>query len=155
MKNIIVKSLLVAVVMLTLCACGMKYPELEYDATKFQADVFMDENDPEDAGYLSIEYKKRTYIIYGTTSRSVKESDINTCEGYVIEDESVTSVPNPNGNSIRVYTLTGDLKNNYLLIHTEADDLMEQPEILRAIDTKGQNIETPSIVKSLDYNYWK
>lgn len=145
------KVILIVIIILLICLLGInlfkvKYPELNDNAIIFNMGEYIDENDDYNS-YVSIEYKGRTYIPYGTLKSSIKTKDINECIGYIIQDED-------NKNS-RVYTLTEDENNNYLMLYDIETDLMNQPDFYRAIDTKDKEISTPSYIKSLDYNSWK
>ena len=131
-----------------------KYPELPDDAIAFRTTSFVDTED-DGAGYQIIEYSGRKYIPYGTIKRVVKESDINKCIGYVIQDENVTSMPDENNKNTRIYTLTEDPDNNFLMSFYIVSNFMNPHIFYRAIDTKGEDISIPSYIHSLDYNYWK
>ena len=146
------KLLFIVTIMLGLCACSSKYPELEDDAIAFEAGDFFDENYP-DVGYITIEYNGRVYMPYGTGN--VGKKDIDKCIGYIIEDETISSVVDRNSKDTRVYTLTEDKENNYLMVYYIEDQVMNQPSFWRAIDTIGQGINTPKYITKLDDDYWK
>ena len=130
------------------------YPSLPKDYIAFRASDFIDVIDDND-GYLAIEYNGRKYIPYGTIKRSIKESDIDKCIGFIIQDEKVTSMPDENNKDTRIYSLTEDKDNNFLLEYYIGTNLMNQPHFWRAVDTKGKNILIPDCIYSLEYNYWK
>jgi hypothetical protein len=141
-------ALILLVIILLICILGInlfkvKYPELNDDAISFNMGEYVDESD-DNASYATIEYNERTYILYGTLKHSIKTKDINECIGYIIQDENN-----------RVYTLTEDINNNYLMVYDTETNLMNQPDFYRAVDTKGEKIDTPSYIDSLDYNFWK
>lgn len=157
MKKIILGILLigVGVVVLVSIGCGIKYPDLESDAIGFKVSSYIDENDPDDAGYLTIEYNCRTYMPYGTLKGTLKEKDIEKCVGYIIQDENSSSIPDKNNKDTRIYTLTDDEDNNFLMEYYIKTDLMNPQTFYRAIDTKGKDIDIPSYIDDLNYNYWK
>ena len=151
MKSI--KCLFLIVVMLCLCACGSIYPEMGDDAIAFEAGEFYDEN-YEDISYLTIEYNGRIYMPYGPLTGKIKKDNISKCIGYIIEDEAISAVVNKESTATRVYTLTGDEDNNYLMVYYVDSEIMNQTSFFRALDTKGEEIETPSFIGDYGDNYW-
>ena len=129
------------------------YPDLPEKPIAFLTTEFVDTND--DAGYLVIEYNGRKYLPYGTIKRSIKENDIDQCIGYIIQDEKTSSMPDENNTDTRIYTLTEDKENNFLMQYYIGTHLMNQPDFWRADDTKEKNIVIPNYIDSLDYHYWK
>ena len=154
MKKKLVGAFLLLVLITVLTGCGMKYPELEQYAVGFQVGSYIDQNDDE-AEYLTIEYNGRTYMPYGTLKGMLKEKEIDKCIGYVIQDENSSSVVDKNDKDTRIYTLTSDKDNNFLMEYYIGSDLMNQPSFYRAIDTKNKNIDIPKFIDDLGYNYWK
>jgi uncharacterized membrane protein len=149
-KTIKITLIVLVIIILLICilrltGLGVKYPELNDDAIAFNMEEYVDESNDDDS-YGTIEYKGRTYIPYGTLKHSIKTNDINECIGYIIQDE--------NNKNWRIYTLTEDSNNNYLMVYDIETNLMNQPDFYRAIDTKGENIDTPSYIDPLDYNFW-
>ena len=129
------------------------YPNLSEKAIAFHATEFIDDKD--DSGYLVIEYNGRKYMPYGTIKRSLKENDIEKCIGYLVQDENTTSMPDENNTDTRIYSLTEDKENNFLMEYYIGTTLMNQPSFWRAIDTKGKDIVIPDYIDLLDYTYWK
>ena len=146
------KILLLIILFTSLVGCGMKYPELEDDAIAFETSSYTAENDE---GYLKIEYQGRIYMPYGTLKGTLKEENLSKCLGYIIEDENISAIVNRDSKATRVYSLTEDSENNYLMIYYIEDQVMNQPSFWRAIDSKGKDIKTPNYIESLEYNYWK
>lgn len=153
MKKRILHFLLIEVLVFSLTGCGMKYPNLEKDAIVFQTSSYIDEE--YDAGYLTIEYNGRIYMPYGTIKRFLKEKDLDKCIGYIIQDENSSSIVDKDNKDTRIYTLTDDKENNFLMEYYIGTNLMNQPIFYRAIDTKRKDINIPRFINSLDYNYWK
>ena len=130
------------------------YPNLPEEPIAFSTTEFIDTAD-DDAGYLVIEYNGRRYMPYGTIKRSVKESDIDRCIGYIVHDEKFTSMIDVNNTDTRIYLLAEDNDNNFLMEYYIGTHLMNQPIFWRAVDTKGKEIFIPNCIDSLEYNYWK
>ena len=147
------KLLIAITIMLTLCACGNIYPDLEDDAIAFESGEFYDENYP-DIGYLTIVYNGRIYMPYGTLGGTLKKEDLEKCVGYIVEDENISAIVNKDSKDTRVYTLTSDPEYNYLVVHYIASQEMNQPSFWRALDTKGEDINTPSMITSFEDKYW-
>ena len=122
------------------------YPELPADPIEFDMGEFTNEDDPED-GYRTIEYNGRTYLPYGTLGKTIRKNDIGTCLGYLVQDGEKLE-------EVRVYTLTGDTEQNYLMDYS-ITGFMEQPSFWRAMDTKGKDVSTPDYIDSLGYEYWE
>ncbi len=122
------------------------YPELPVDPIEFEMGEFANEDNPED-GYRTIEYKGRTYLPYGTLGKTIRKNDIGTCLGYLVQDGEKLE-------EVRVYTLTGDTEQNYLMDYNQIG-VMEQPSFWRAMDTKGKEVFTPAYIDSLGYEYWE
>lgn len=155
MKKIILGIALMSIIVLSLTGCGIKYPDLERDAIGFQMSNFIDESDPNESGYLTFEYNGRTYMPYGSLKGTIKEEDIDKCIGYIIQDENSSSVVDKNDKNTRIYTLSSDKDNNFLMEYYIGTTLMNQPSFYRAIDTKNKNITIPKFINDLDYYYWK
>ena len=60
-----------------------------------------------------------------------------------------------NDKDTRLYTLTEDTENSFLMSYCIGATLMNQPSFYRAIDTKGQNIHIPDYIDSLNDNFWR
>ena len=146
--------LVLIIIIFSITGCGMKYPELSEDAIGFKMNKYIDEED-DNTGYLTIEYNGRTYMPYGTLHGSLKESDLDRCIGYIIQDENVSSIVDINNKDTRVYTLSIDKENNFLMTYYIATTLMNQPDFYRAIDTKEEDISIPNFITDLNHNYWK
>ena len=129
------------------------YPDLSENSIAFKIIEYIDKND-DDAGYGMIEYNGRKYMPYGTLKGIINNTDIDKCIGYVIQDENNTSMPDKNNKDERIYTLTVDKENNFLMEYYIGKTLMNQPSFYRAVDTKETNITIPEYIDSLEYNYW-
>jgi hypothetical protein len=144
------RLLLGAVVGLTvfmMCGCGngINY-DLPDEPQAFLTESYIDPSDKDD-GYETIVYNGRRYIPYGTLGKTLKGDDVGECLGYIVQD----GVADKN---TRVYVLTADKDVNYLAeINTEG--FMDQPIFLRAEDTIGKDIDTPSYIESLNYGIWR
>ena len=151
-RNILI--LTVIALMLCLTACGNRiYPDLPEDPISFEMGVYLDPDDPDDAGYGTLEYEGRTYIVYGTLGKTLHKKDIDQCIGYIVMDENSSSVTDPDDKNTRVYTLADDPEHNYLM---EYDSIfMNIPSFWRAMDTQGKNIADPAYIDSLKYFYWE
>ena len=89
-----------------------------------------------------ITYNGRTYSYFGRLKGSMSKDSIRECLGFVDDDKDT-----------RIYSLTEDPNDNYLMLrHTNG--MMDQPEYLRATDTKNKSIFTPSYIKSGGYESW-
>lgn len=87
-------------------------------------------------------YNGRTYSYFGGLNGKMSNDSVRECIGYTDNDKDT-----------RVYTLYEDISDNYLMIrHTGG--IMDQPEFLRAVDTKNRDIYTPSYIKSGCYETW-
>lgn len=144
MKRVILIISFFMVIMLGGCGQSI-YPELSEDAIAFDMGEMTDKTD-DDSLYATFEYNGRTYMGYGTLSGSIKEENIKSCIGYLVQDGENTT-------DIRVYTLTDNEGNDYLM--TYVDGVMNQPDFWRAIDTCGMVIDTPAYIDSLEYPYWE
>lgn len=152
MKNKLLRLTLIAVCILGITGCGVKYPDLKDNSTRFYTGEYIDEYDDV---YLTIEYNGRTYMPYGTLKGTIKSKNIKECIGYIIQKENNDQVVDENNKDTRVYTLIEDPSKNYLMIYYIGTKLMNQPDFWRAIDTKNKKIDTPNYIDSLEYNYWK
>lgn len=152
MKKIIIVSLTIALVTLILFLTNTRYPNLKSDATTFTMEEYKSEID--DTLYGSITYNNRVYIPYGTLKGHIKTKDIKECIGYIIQDENSSSYTDKNDKDTRVYTLTKDEDENFLMIYYIGTTLMSEPDFFRAIDTNNKNINIPSFIDNGDYGYW-
>ena len=133
--------------LLILTGCGKRIDsELPEKPTGFHTGTFANPTDPDDT-YLSIEYDGRTYIGYGIPKGRLDGNDVGKCLGYIIQDGAIMK-------DVRVFLLNDDPDANYLL-RFSTGGIMEQPDVFRALDTKGKTINTPPYIESLDYTYWK
>ena len=132
----------------------MRYPELEKDAIAFHTSIYIDKNN-DNASYLIFEYNGRTYMPYGELKGVLKSNDIDKCIGYIIQDENSSSIVDKNNKDTKIYTLTEDRENNFLMEYYIGTSLMNQPIFYRAIDTKGKDINIPKIIDDTNHNYWK
>lgn len=138
MKRIVVICI---VLVMVLTGCGKSiYPELPANAIAFEN---------------GITYKDRTYSMYGTLDKSIKASDIKECIGYIVQTEENSSIADPNDKDTRVYLLTDDKEENFIMVYYTGTTLMNQPDFYRADDTKGKEIEIPKFICDLDYDWWK
>ena len=94
-------------------------PDLPSNAIGFDMGTFHDiEHD--DALFGSIEYGGRTYIMYGTVNNKYKQSYIDSCIGYIIQNEHSSSVIDSDNTNRRIYT-------------TQEDQIREYPQGLRPL----------------------
>ena len=141
----VIMIMLAALLLLGLAGCGTPIDyELPEEPIEFHTADFVNPDDPED-GYLTIEYKGRTYVPYGTGS--VGGKDVGACLGYIVQDGEVRE-------GDRIFPLTTDPDCNYLAELTY-QGFMDQPIFDRAIDTRGQEIDTPRFIDSLEYPFWE
>ena len=154
MKNKLFGRFLLMLLLVGLTGCGIKYPELKKDAIAFQTSSYIDKND-DDASYLTFEYNGRTYLPYGELKGFLKTSDLDKCIGYIIQDEKSSSIVDINNKDTRIYTLSDDKENNFLMQYYIGTTEMNQPTFYRAIDTKGKDINIPKMISDTDHNYWK
>lgn len=154
MKKKLFVPILFGILILGLCGCGIKYPDLKDNAIAFNMGEYTDESD-DNAKYGTIEYNGRTYMPYGTLNGSLKSKNIRECIGYIIQNENSSPAVDGNDKETRVYTLAEDCDKNYLMVYYVGTVLMNQPDFWRAVDTKGNNIDTPKYIEPLGYNYWK
>ena len=138
---------LFALALATMGGCaGRIEARLPDDPLEFNTSEYANPSDEEDA-YLSIEYKGRTYIPFGTVGSSFGNDDIDECLGYVVQDGEKLE-------DVRVCTLASDTDENYL-VEIATEGFMDQPMVYRALNTAGKDIVTPSFVDSLDYDIWQ
>lgn len=136
---------------LTLTACG-NGTESKFDftmpdtPTEFVTTVIADSED-ETTKYAAIEFDGKTYVSYGTLDGEIEQSDVGARLGYLVQDGQKLE-------EIGIFPLTADPEQNYLLSMDEKG-IMESKTIFRNSETVGKDIETPSFIKSSDYNYWK
>lgn len=148
-------SLLTACVLWVCTGCGANiYPDLPDDAQGFVAGTFTD-TEHDDAAYGSIEYEGRTYIAYGVQGKTLHADDLAACIGYLVMNEAVTSVPDPDDRNTRIYTLTADPDRNFLMDCYRGEEVMRTPpSFWRAVDTKGKEIPVPDVINSQQYEFW-
>lgn len=146
------KQLLITVIVVTaliFTGCGsLNYPDLPTNPIEFRTSVFENpQNDNEEATFSSVEYNGRTYILFGTVSGRLKKTDIQSCLGYIVQGGEKME-------DIRIYSLSSDPDNNYLM-ECIVEGEMEQPCFLRAVDTAGEDIETPAFIDDMGYGFWQ
>jgi len=133
--------------LLMLAGCGSRIDySLPANLIEFNTGTFVNPNDPDDK-YLSIEYNGRTYIPYGTIKGIVPKEEMGDCLGYIVQDGTKME-------DVRVFLLAGDPDANYLE-RFETQGVMSQPDFFRAIDTVGQDINTPAYIDDLGYHFWE
>ena len=128
-------------------------PDLPSDAVAFEMGTFID-SEHDDASFGTIEYNGRTYIGYGTVNNKYRQSSVESCIGYIIQDEHSSSVIDLNNKNRRIYTLSEDPEHIFLMDFDATIELMNQPSFFRATDTKGKDIEIPDYICSLGYDFW-
>lgn len=138
----------VALVLLTvLSGCGDKIDySLPDNPEVFMAETYINPFDQDD-GYMSIEYKGRTYVPFGVLDGNLGGSDIEECLGFIAR-------VGDSGTDSRVFTLTADPKHNFLVEMTP-DGFMDPPMFYRAIDTYLKDIVIPDYIYDQDYDVWK
>lgn len=87
-------------------------------------------------------YNGRTYSYFGRLNDKMSNSSVRECIGYVDDDKDT-----------RIYTLYEDISDNYLMVR-HVGGIMDQPEFLRATDTRKKDIYTPSYIKSGSFETW-
>ena len=128
-------------------------PDLPSDAIAFEMGTFID-SEHDDDSFGTIEYNGRTYIAYGTISNAYNQGCVESCIGYIVQDENSSSVVDLDNRNWRIYTLTEDPDHNFLMDFDDSTTLMNQPGFFRAMDTNGEDIEIPDCIESLGYEYW-
>jgi hypothetical protein len=146
------KKLVILLFCLLLVACTLVLPDLENGAIGFNTSSYIDESDG--TGYLTFEYNGRVYLPYGIQNGKLKTKDIDKCIGYIIQDENSSSVVDLDNKDTRIYTLTIDKENNFLMEYYIGTTLMNPKMFYRAMDTKGKDINIPNYIDTQDYNYW-
>ena len=155
MKKIITAIFAIIICLFTMTGCMEKsLPDLPNDAIEFDMGTFHD-SEHDDALFGSIEYSGRVYIPYGTINNRYNQSYIDSCIGYIIQNEHSSSVIDPDNTNRRIYTLSGDYEQNFLMDFDDTIKLMNQPTFFRALDTKGVEIDIPSCIDSLGYEFWE
>ena len=143
MKKYVV-LLIIVIAMITLSGClKVNYPELPENPVVFE---MVSGSGKITVTINSIDYSKN--IITYTYSVTFDSDDIDKCIGYVVQDGQKDT-------DERIYTLSEDKANNYLMMYYVGESLMNQPDFWRAVDTNGKNIDTPIYIESFNYNYWK
>lgn len=95
-----------------------------------------------DQGETLFTYEGRTYSYFGRLNGKIPADSIRECVGYMDDDQNT-----------RIYSLYEDPLDNYLMIK-HVGGIMDQPEFLRAIDTRNMDIYTPSYIKSGSFETW-
>ena len=154
MKKIVTAIFVIIICLFAMTGCMEKsLPDLPNNAIEFDMGTFHD-TEHDDALFGSIEYSGRTYIAYGTINNKYKQSYIESCIGYIIQNANSSSVIDPNNTNRRIYTLSGDSEHNFLMEFDDSIKLMNQPAFYRAIDTNGEIIDIPNYIDSLGYEFW-
>jgi len=152
MKNVTIVVIMICLAVLSGCT-KKTLPNLPSDAVAFEMGTFIDENH-DDASFATIEYGGRIYIPYGTINNKYGHNCIESCVGYIIQDEHSSSVTGLENTDRRIYTLLGDADHSFLMDFDDSVKLMNQPTFFRAIDTSGQDIERPDYIDPLGYEFW-
>ena len=63
---------------------------------------------------------------YGTLKGTLKAKNIDKCIDYIVQDENSSSAVDKNNKDTRIYTLTDDKENNFLMEYYIGTDLMNQ-----------------------------
>lgn len=154
MKKRLTVACMILLFLFALTGCvKTSLPDLPDDAIAFELGSF-DDVEHDHMLFGTIEYNGRTYIAYGTTNRSYKPSRVEACAGYIIRDENSSSVTDLDNTDRRVYTLTADAEQNFLMEYDDTIKLMNQPTFYRAIDTKGKAVDIPDCIDPLGYEFW-
>lgn len=149
-KMRIVFAAAAAAVALLMTACGDS-AESKYDftmpdqPTEFVTKVVNDPNE-DSLSYAAVEYDGKTYVTYGTLEGELEQSDLGNCLGYMVQDGQKLE-------DVRIFTLAADPDQNYLLC-MDKQGMMEK-RFFRNSETLGQDITTPSFIKTKDYSYWE
>ena len=96
----------------------------------------------EDTGDTTIKVNGKTYSYYGRLNGKISNDSIRECLGYVGGDKDT-----------RIYTLYEDPYDNYIMVK-HVNGIMDQPEFLRATDTRQKDIFTPAYIKPAGYECW-
>lgn len=96
----------------------------------------------EDTGETFYYVNGKTYSLFGRLNGKVSDDSIRDCYGYVEGDKDT-----------RVYSLYEDPYDNYLMVR-HVGGIMDQPEFLRAVDTKRTSIFTPEYIESAEMECW-
>lgn len=96
----------------------------------------------EDTGDTTIKVNGRTYSYFGRLKDKMSNDSIRECLGYVDGDKN-----------LRIYSLGEDPYDNYIMVKN-IGGIMDQPVFLRAIDTRLQDVYTPSYIESAGYECW-
>ena len=96
----------------------------------------------EEDGDTTIEVYGRTYSYFGQVKGKMSNDSIRECLGYVGADKN-----------LRIYSLCDDPYDNYIMVKY-IGGIMDQPSFLRAVDTRQQDVYTPSYIESSGYECW-
>ena len=136
--------------LLLLVGCGdSMFPDLPDDAIAFVGKEYLDKGRSFDHYFSEFEYNGRKYVDYGDFEGFFHKKDIDKCIGYI---------PQPDGSTnVRMYTLTEDEECNFLLIYEVNSKELMDPEVLRAEDTMGKDIDLPKYVIPAEHyeRIWK
>ncbi len=139
MKKTIAAALMSAVFLMSGCSLlnGSK-EALELPPNPKSFDQVYDE----DTGDTTIKVNGKTYSYYGRLNGKISNESIRECLGYVDGDRDT-----------RIYSLAEDPYDNYIMVK-HVNGIMDQPEFLRAFDTRQKDIFTPSYIKPAGYECW-
>ena len=133
------KRIIALIVCVVFCVCALtgcfgasKIKDLPGDAVQIET--------AEIEGYCGVSWNGREYMPYGTQNGTIYEKYIDRCVGWTGDDTNS-----------RVYTLSGT--DDYIAEYYVGGE-MEQFRFLRALDTVGEDIDTPEYIASLDYELW-
>lgn len=139
MKKSVLAALMSAVLLMSGCSLLNGNKEaLELPPNPQSFDKIYDE----DTGDTTINVNGKTYSYFGILNDKMSNESIRECLGYVNGDKDT-----------RIYTLYEDPYDNYIMIK-HVNGIMDQPEFLRAFDTRQKDIFTPSYIKSAGYECW-
>lgn len=113
-----------------------KAPEMNANAPQIKM------YDSDDMNSMLIDVNGRTYAPYGGVNKSMSNSSLRDCIGYVDDDKNC-----------RFYTLNEDPFDNYLVEKT-VNAFMEPDMFWRDVSTIEDDIFTPEYIDSFDYEEW-
>ena len=147
MTKRIALSLLAVILLFSFASCSKSgYPDLPWDATKFEYTDYMAKPGLD---YSSIKWGDRVYLPYAYADGEIKADYVTDCLGY-------TSYNGEDSKNERVFTIKGDSEHNFLLIMTVGTKNAARPQIFRALDSKGKNVFDPGYPQERNYDdVWK
>lgn len=145
MKKVSILAVFIFISLLVWGCAGMYGTVLPSNPIAFSLFQVTDSKNTNDK-YDSIEYNGRIYVPFGTVKSTLKKSEIDQCLGYL----DFGTGPN----NLHICTLTAD-PNNDFLVRVYGYDPTEKPAFYRASDTYHQQINIPTYIVDLGYDYWK